>query len=288
MRFRFNSLPGSLPDGISNRKTNRAYTALAASFALAVLPLSGCYKSIASESSKNTSLSGNTSNSQDDFFDELENEYETSTENVATTEIVVEEFSAEDLRQWKERMFKGSSSYRPDVVDQRSVLEAKANASASLLFRQQLVNLEKSPVLKWTWKISNTYQQLASGQIDERSRGGDDFPARVYVVFRDGPLPSNALAINYVWASGETTGTYWPNPYQKNAIMMVVESGDARAGQWVSHERNVAEDFKRLFGKDISTLHGYAVMVDGDNTGNTTTSWFDRLSFSAAGGSMLQ
>lgn len=67
-----------------------------------------------------------------------------------------------------------------------------------------------------------------------------------------------------------------------------VDSGDAGAGQRVTRKRNVVKDFKLLFNRDISTLHGFAVMVDGDNTGAVTTSWFDKLSFSGDSDSMLQ
>ena len=185
-------------------------------------------------------------------------------------------------------MFKGETEYRSVVVDQRTALEATTNASASLLFRQKTVDLRSTPVLEWTWKISNTFNRDAQQGVSERSKAGDDFPARVYVVFRNGPLPGNAMAINYIWASSAPVGSYWPNPFQSNAIMLVVESGEQRAGSWVTHKRNVTDDFKTLFGEDISTLHGYAVMVDGDNTGNATTSWFDNLSFTAAGNTVLQ
>ncbi len=217
----------------------------------------------------------------DDFLDDLDNEYETQ-------QSIFEDFTPEQAALWKQRVFKGKSEYLPVVVDQRSALQATTNASASLLFRQQTIDLKSTPILEWTWKITNTFASNVSQSTQERTRGGDDFPARIYVVFRNGPLPGDAMAINYIWASSSPVGTYWPNPYQSNAIMMVVESGEQRAGTWVTHKRNVAEDFKQLFGEDISTLHGYAVMVDGDNTGNTTTSWFDNLSFSAAGGAVIQ
>lgn len=274
-----------------NHNSQRIYrhTASLAVIVMAVL-LGGCFasnadqpldsfKSLQSESSDNESSE---SDSEDDFLDDLEDEYET------TAESIVEDFTPTQTALWKQRMFKGKSEYRSIVVDQRTVLEATTNASASLLFRQNTVDLKQTPVLEWTWKISKTFKGDTAESINERSKAGDDFPARIYVVFRNGPLPGNAMAINYVWASSAPVGSYWPNPFQDNAIMMVVETGEQRAGSWVTHKRNVAEDFKTLFGEDISTLHGYAVMVDGDNTGNTTTSWFDNLSFTAAGNAVLQ
>ncbi len=269
--------------------------------------MTGCYKSsgqplsesIVSKANAATTndLSGDHSenNTDDDFFNELDEEYETelsaesdSAKSSDTPPGIIEEFAAGQFKGWNERVFEGTTSYQPVIREGRTVLEATANSSASLLFKQQTVDLGSTPILEWTWKITGTYAPLASGQVDERSRAGDDFPARIYVVFRNGPLPRDALAVNYIWSSRAPIGSYWPNPYQKNAVMMVVDSGDSRAGQWVTHTRNVAEDFKQIFNKDISKLDGYAVMVDGDNTGSATTSWFDKLSFSAASDGMLQ
>ena len=261
--------------------------------------MTGCYKSTTQKFSawvSNTNASSTGVNADDDFFKELDAEYgwesgsepDSGLQASEKSAAIIEEFTAGQFNGWNERVFEGTSSYLPVISEERTVLEATTNASASLLFKRRAIDLTTTPLLEWTWKITDIYPQLASGQIDERSRAGDDFPARVYVVFRDGPLPRDALAINYIWSSKSPTGSSWSNPYQKNAIMMVVESGATRAGQWVTHKRNVAEDFKLLFNKDIRSLDGFAVMVDGDNTGSTTTSWFDKLSFSGSAEHMLK
>ena len=39
-------------------------------------------------------------------------------------------------------------------------------------------------------------------------------------------------------------------------------------------------DFKQYFGIDVTSLNGYAVMVDGDNTGESATGWFADIAFS--------
>lgn len=248
---------------------------------LAVL-VSGCLASNSEATDRQKLSAGDSSDFEDDFQDELGTEYETPTGNI------VEEFTPEQTALWKQRVFKGQSDYRSVVLDQRSALQATTRESASLLFRQQTVDLKTTPILSWTWKITNIFAANTAENNAEQTKAGDDFPARIYVVFRNGPLPGDAMAINYVWASAAPVGAYWPNPFQQSAIMMVVESGGQRAGSWITHTRNVAKDFKTLFGKDITTLHGYAVMVDGDNTGNTTTSWFDNLSFSAVRSGVLQ
>lgn len=198
------------------------------------------------------------------------------------------DFSADELQHWDERAFAGHTQYVSVTEDNRTALQATTEATASLLFRRQTVDLSSTPILEWSWKISSVLPTKAKvgdqtpGSRFERTKAGDDFPARIYVVYQPGILPTEARAINYVWSSHEPVGEHWRNPYQSSAQMIVVESGAERIGQWVTITRNVKEDFKRFFDIDTNTLHGFAVMVDGDNTGSSTTSWFDYLKFTQA------
>ena len=40
------------------------------------------------------------------------------------------------------------------------------------------------------------------------------------------------------------------------------------------------EDFEKYFGLDVSSIDGYAIMIDGDNTGQSNIGWFDDIAFS--------
>ena len=92
---------------------------------------------------------------------------------------------------------------------------------------------------------------------------GDDFPARVYVMFdypleklsfadriklrlaralHDPNLPAATLC--YVWDGKATAGTIAPSAYTNRVRLIVVESGASRVKQWLSVERDVAADFK--------------------------------------------
>lgn len=199
---------------------------------------------------------------------------------VATDEGVREEFAPADIESWMERSFLGNTSYEAVDLDGRSVLKAETDGKASLLFRSANLDLNKFPIVEWSWKITSSYQAGPTAAADfERTQTGDDFPARIYVVYQQGFLPTDAIAINYVWAGQEPVGASWTNPFTSKAKMLVVESGDENAGTWQSYRRNIQEDFKTLFGVDVDRVNGYAVMVDGDNSKQKTTSWFDFLAF---------
>ena len=185
-------------------------------------------------------------------------------------------FKDPTLRDWKERSFSGNTRY--EIVDSNGtrVLKGTTDSAASILYKEKEIDLTKTPQITWSWKIDSIYQD-----IDEQTKQGDDFPARLYVVAQTGFLPWQTLAINYVWSSNQDQGVSWSNPFTSKAKMIVVQSGETNAGQWVSQSRNIAADFKEQFGRDIDEISGYAVMVDGDNANKKGTAWFADISFEA-------
>jgi hypothetical protein len=177
-----------------------------------------------------------------------------------------------------------------------TVLQADSKGTASGLVRRFAdgeVDLRATPILRWRWKVSNLVQGA-----DIRRKDGDDYPARVYVLFRYDPARASlamraqyALArslhgealphatLNYVWDGKAPAGTMLPNAYTGRAMMLVVESGAARVGQWVEAERNVLEDYRRAFGEDPPPVSGVAVMTDTDQTGEAVTAWYGDIAF---------
>jgi hypothetical protein len=63
--------------------------------------------------------------------------------------------------------------------------------------------------------------------------------------------------------------------------MIAVESGNGKAGQWVSEQRNVLEDYRRYFGQDPPRPGAVAIMTDSDNTGESATAWYGPISISS-------
>lgn len=162
---------------------------------------------------------------------------------------------------WKEMLFEGRTEYVQDR--EMDCVRAIARASASGLIREPQVDLNRTPVLRWSWRAD---EPLAPGrQAPEKEKDGDDFLARVYVI-REGFFRWQTRAINYVWSREHPEGSSWPNPYTGNAIMVVVQSGDEGLGEWQTFERNVREDFKRYHDRDVERIDAVAVMTDADDT----------------------
>lgn len=191
-------------------------------------------------------------------------------------EIVVGQFSQGDLNGWQEKSFAGHTQYQIISSAHGKVLQANSHGAASGLFKEITIDLTKTPWLNWSWRIDNTL----NGN-NERTKQGDDYPARVYVIVSGGLFFWKTLALNYVWSNQQAVNSEWDNPFTRSAKMVAVRSGTAETGSWVNQKRNVREDLKRVFGKDIKEIHAVAVMTDSDNTDATTTAMYGDLFFSS-------
>ena len=175
----------------------------------------------------------------------------------------------------------------------RTVLRARAQASTSGIIRSLRVDPATHPILAWRWKVSGLVQKG-----DLASKAGDDFAARVYVSFDldvaslgagdrmklglarmlYGPdVPVAVLC--YVWDRAAPVGTIAANAYTDRVQMIVVDSGPANVGRWVSRERDVAADFQRAFGFPAPAVNGVIVSTDTDNTGESVEAFYGDASF---------
>lgn len=189
-------------------------------------------------------------------------------------EIALSRFGSEGIKGWESKSFKGTTEYTIVQENGRSVLKAHAKAAASGLSKKITFKPASYRYLKWSWKISNT---IAQG--NEKTKQGDDYAARVYVVF-PGRFFWQMRALNYIWANKLPKGEFVPNAFTSNAMLIAVESGPSKAGQWVTEERDLLADFRRVFGEDPPEAGAVAIMTDTDNTGAEATAWYGDITLS--------
>lgn len=173
--------------------------------------------------------------------------------------------------EWKDKEFKGRTDYRVVREATGNALQAESHGEASALILEQAIDLTQFPVLSWRWKVEKT---LAKG--DARTKDGDDYAARVYVIFPHWFFPKTR-AINYIWANKLPLGAVVPNSFTSRAIMIAVQSGDEHAGKWMIESRNVLADYRAIFGEEPPLAGAIAVMTDTDNTGGSALAWYDDI-----------
>ena len=196
---------------------------------------------------------------------------------VAAEKLNLSDFGSGSLSGWESKSFKGETSYTIVVENGVSALRAQSNGTASGLGKKVKIDLEKTPYLNWSWKVDG----LLTG-IDEQSKSGDDYVARLYVVKSGGALIWKTRALNYVWSSNQKKEASWPNAYQpKNASMLAVRGVSDQTGEWMYEKRNVKEDLQRAFGKNFKRVDAIALMTDTDNSGRSASALYGDIFFSA-------
>lgn len=188
--------------------------------------------------------------------------------------FAVSKFASEGLSGWETKSFKGQTHYSMIKENGSAAVKAYSRGAASGLFKKVTLAPQKYRYLRWSWKVAGI---LANG--DESSKAGDDYAARVYVVF-PGRFFWQTRAINYIWANHLPAGQFIRNAYTGNTMMVAVESGPSKAGQWQSEQRDLLADYRRLFGDEPGEIGAVAIMTDTDNTGGEAIAWYGEISLS--------
>jgi DUF3047 family protein len=196
---------------------------------------------------------------------------------------------------WRMVPYQGEkpTSYHVAQVGGRVGVEARVNSSMSLMARPVEIDLAEKPILCWRWYVDSPVVKA-----DMTRRTGDDYAARVYIAF---DMPDSALsgstkfklkmartmfgrtvpdaAVVYVWDNSHPVGTARKSSYTDRSQLVVAETGNARAGSWVTERADVASDFAKAFGGKPGKPIQLAVASDGDNTKSKGRAAFADLHF---------
>ena len=190
--------------------------------------------------------------------------------------IEVFKFNEEELQTLKVRKIKKLTDYSIGSNENGNYLKAEAEGQASGLGKEIKIDLNKTPFLNITWKVEkNLYG------INERSKKGHDYAARVFVIKKTGSTALSNRAINYVFSSNENIGEFWTSPFTKKSIDFVLATTNINDNEWVSVKTNVKNDFKKLHNLNVDELNGVAIMSDTDNSKMKSIAYYQNIFFSS-------
>lgn len=196
-------------------------------------------------------------------------------------------------RRWTLSKFKKPTDYKLVDYNGRTVVKAKAEASASGLVHKLDIDPREYPMLTWQWKTTALIKTA-----DNRVKHLEDSPVRVVITF-DGdkdklPLADRLFADNirlvtkqelpyatlmYIWENQAPVDSVLPNLHTSRIKMIVAESGAGKIGLWQDLMRNVYEDYRRAFGEEPGRVTSIAVMTDTDNTGESVLAYYGDIMF---------
>lgn len=187
---------------------------------------------------------------------------------------------------WKVNRNKTPTTYSLTEVDQRMVLHAVSDASASGLY----VPLEQRDAgkLRWMWKTRDVIR-VADNAVSHR----EDAPLRIFVAF-DGdrgslPLKDQLMyemarittgrempyaTLMYIWGGKRPEGSVLNNPHTDRVRMIVIDSGTRHTNEWRCHERDLRADYRKAFGEDPGKVLAVGLMTDTDNTKSRAEAWY--------------
>jgi hypothetical protein len=200
--------------------------------------------------------------------------------NIALAESVnVFEFTEDELSTLKVKKVRGADAktqYSLGNNENGKFIRAEANNSASGLGKEIKINLNETPFLNITWKIEKDLPG-----IDEDSKKGHDYAARVFVVKKTGATPLSNRAMNYVFSSNSDVNTYHPSPFTKKSIDYVLSTTKENLNEWVTVKVNVRDHFKKFHNLDLDEINGVAIMSDTDNSKLSSIAFYQNIYFSS-------
>ncbi|HAS53790.1 MAG: hypothetical protein A2X56_15115 [Nitrospirae bacterium GWC2_57_13] len=136
------------------------------------------------------------------------------------------------------------------------------------------LDVKQHPILTWKWKVT----KLPAGG-DFRKSKTDDQAAQLFLAF------SKTKAIVYIWDTSAPQGLMKdaPAPPFMRIKAVVVRSGPAETGKWISEKRNVYDDYRKLYGQDPPPIQGVRLQINSQHTETSAESYFADVALEKAG-----
>ncbi len=197
--------------------------------------------------------------------------------SVATREVGV--FTPADLAKprpagWELKEFSGVSSVAMERVDGQVAVRLKSDSSSFGLHRKIEVDSREYPYLTWAWRVERLPR---NGDI--RAKDTDDQAAQIYVVFPRFPSMLRSHILGYIWDSKASVGTTLTSLSNPMARIIVVRSGVGQMGGWVREVRNVAEDYRRVYGGEPPRIGKVSLLINSQHTKTVAESVFADIAF---------
>jgi hypothetical protein len=201
----------------------------------------------------------------------------------AADQVVIEDWKTYPLGtkgippDWKGQNW-GSPAYDMTVVenDGQRALHLKSQGDGSTISKdiKGKVNLKETPVFEWRWKAV----VLPKGG-DSRRKETDDQAAQIYVAWPRFPEAVRSRIIGYVWDTTAPAGITAKSEKTGTVTYIIVRSGPADLGKWITERRNVREDYKKIYGEEPDSPGVISVAIDSNDTRSTAESFMGSIVF---------
>jgi hypothetical protein len=198
--------------------------------------------------------------------------------------VVIEDWTANRVGQrgipsgWTGEGFGRRADYDFTIeqAGEARVLHLKSNDEHSTIVRDITgkVRLKETPILEWTWKANI----LPTGG-DVRRNESTDIAAQLYVIWPRFPALLRSRIIGYVWDATTPAATMVKSEKTGTVTFIVLRSGTKDLGKWLTERRNVAEDYRDIFGEFPENPTAITISIDSNDTHSTAESFIGPIFF---------
>lgn len=178
---------------------------------------------------------------------------------------------------WQKQRW-GSPSYDFTVVesDGQKALQLKSAGDSSNISKEikGKVTLKETPILEWSWKVA-----ALPKDADSRKKETDDQAAQLYVTWPRFPEAVRSRIIGYIWDTTAPVGSTIKSQKTGTVTYIVLRSGEAELGKWVTERRNVREDFKKVYGEEPDEPSIVSFGIDSDDVKGSAESFMGAIRF---------
>ncbi len=170
----------------------------------------------------------------------------------------------------------GHPAYDFTVVDVegRRALRMRSTDDHSTVAKKIQIDLASTPWLEWSWKVV----ALPEG-ADLQRREASDAAAHLFVVWPRWPAMLRSRLLGYVWDASLPVGSVLTSQKTSAVTFIVVHSGKAQLGQWVTERRNVREDYRLAYGEEPENPALIALSIDTNDTKSSTETFIGQIRF---------
>jgi hypothetical protein len=168
----------------------------------------------------------------------------------------------------------GHPAYDFTVVEHagRRALHMKSAGEHSTIAKELGADLAATPFLAWQWRVLSLPQGA-----DLRNRATSDAGSHVFAIWPRFPAFVRSRLIGYVWDPVLPVGTVLPSRKTGAVTFIVARRGDQGLGQWLDERRNLADDYRRVFGEAPPPLPALALSIDTNDTRSPAEAMFGRI-----------
>lgn len=170
-----------------------------------------------------------------------------------------------------ERMdFKGKNEFVFENTRNGPALRSTPRESASGLYQKTDIDGAALTKIRWSWMV-----ETLQPTVDIRKLSSEDFGATVFFVFGEPSLWNKDVpTLAYTWTATPVKNGAIIQSLRFASLKYVHLRGVAEAGRWQTEQRNVAADYRAIFGQEPPKLKYVAIFNDNDQTKAPVTALF--------------